>query len=95
MKRIINFFLNINILKVCYFISKDRRLLKTFNCFNTNTNKNTRIFLFGDLIMLTLSQKSSESKLGFKFKYLRIDPIENVMAQESGINIYLTYWSNT
>jgi len=41
--------------------------------------------------MLTLSQKSSESKLGFKFKYLRIDPIENVMAQESGINIYLTY----
>ncbi|KAL6625568.1 hypothetical protein U3516DRAFT_623072 [Neocallimastix sp. 'constans'] len=70
---------------VCYFISKDRRLLKTFNCFNTNTNKNTRIFLFGDLIMLTLSQKSSESKLGFKFKYLRIDPIENVMAQESAI----------
>jgi len=76
---------------VSYFISKDRRLLKTFDCYNTNTNKNIRIFIFGDLIMQTICQKSSESDLGIKYRYLRIDPIENVMVQETDINFGSNY----
>jgi hypothetical protein len=76
---------------VSYFISKERRLLKSFDCVNTNTNKNIRIFIFGDMIMQTVYQKSSESDLGIKYKYLRIDPIENVMAQESDVNFGNTY----
>ncbi|ORX47638.1 hypothetical protein BCR36DRAFT_94203 [Piromyces finnis] len=76
---------------VSYFISKDRRLLKSYDCYNTNTNKYIRLFIFGDLIMQTVCQKSSESDFGIKYHYLRIDPIENVMAQETDINFSNTY----